>query len=284
MRPILISPLAGTFTDRPTFQWQAVPAASSYQLTIRSGSGDQLIQNIPSNSYTPPAALPSGPIQWWVRATGAPQNGGWSYSGHLNRKPRATVTGPASPASTTAKITWTIVPGTGRYVLHVENTAAPGVAVIREDNVTATDFTPSTPLAAGTYRAWIKAIDATSNAFGSGLWSRPFDFTVAAVDSPRPQNLLNSGPETILASLPERLLPGMSSKSNDASQELTDDQRTTASIDSTRSLDATLAAADAMANSGVIDTLPVLEPMFSGTLKALDTVMGQQLLFTMMLE
>ena len=207
VRPMLISPLAGTFINPPTFQWRTVPGASSYQLTIRSGSGDQLIQNIATNSYTPPTALPAGPIQWWVRATGAPQNSGWSIIGHLDPTPQSHVTGPMSPASSTPQITWSIVPGAGRYILHVENIANPGVAVIRQDNLTGTDFTPTIPLSAGKYRAWVKAINGNTNAFNSGIWSRPFDFTVAASEADQAESLLNPDSGLTLTSLQKQLSP-----------------------------------------------------------------------------
>ena len=271
VRPILISPLAGTFTDRPTFNWQAIPGASSYQLTIRSGSGDQLIQNISTNSYTPPADLPAGPIQWWARATGAPQNSGWSYSGHLNRTPQSKVTGPASPASATPQITWSVVPGAGRYILHVENTATPGIAVIRKDDLTTTDFTPTTPLPAGSYRAWIKAIDATSNAFSSGLWSRRFDFTVAMIDAEATEDLLNPDSGITLTSLPKQLQPvvqGDSAQDNNGSD---NSALQTADVDMPQA-PVTIDAAIAVVADEELES------------EMLDAVMGQAILMASMLD
>ena len=203
VRPTLVSPIAGTFIDMPTFEWNAIPFASSYELFLRTSNGVQTITGISVNTYTPTTALPqNGLVQWWIRATGSPGNGGWSYAGDAKSTPQPVITGPASPGSLTPTITWTKVPGSGRYILHVENVNNPGVAVIREDNLSNSNFTPSTPLAAGTYRAWVKAIDAMTDSFSDGLWSlRPFNFTVAASSADTMYDLLNAG-DLIPAALP----------------------------------------------------------------------------------
>jgi len=179
VRPTLISPLTGSFTKRPTFQWVGIPFASSYQLFLRSSVGDQIISNISGTSYTPAAALPPGTVQWWIRATGSPGATGWSYAGNTNSTPQAVIIGPTSPTTSSPTIAWNLIPGVGHYILHVQRVSN-GMVVIRQDNLLSNRYIPPTPLAAGTYRAWVKAVDTTTNSFRTALWSLHFDFTVAA--------------------------------------------------------------------------------------------------------
>jgi|GEM_PF-1359722 len=206
VRPTLVSPLAGTFTNPPTFQWSPIPFASSYELFLETTAGSQMIPMIAGTSYTPSSPLPMGDVQWWIRATGAPDGAGWSLAGNANSTPRAFVTGPASSASTTPTFTWTLVPGAGKYILHVELLGNPGFAVIRQENLVTTQFTPAAPLAPGAYRAWVKAINGATNSFATAQWSNAFDFTVVAAepDSVTPENLVG---DAILVSVPRLLLP-----------------------------------------------------------------------------
>ena len=178
VRPTLIAPLGTTGSPRPTFTWNAIPLAAGYQIFIRSSAGDQVETGITGTSFTPSADLPSGTIQWWVRAAeAAPYSGwGWSAVGIIGNTLKPTITGPAPPVSgATPTITWTAVAGTARYILNIENAETRAV-IIRNDNLTGTSFTPVSALAAGKYRAWVKAIDATSN----GIWSEVFYFAIAA--------------------------------------------------------------------------------------------------------
>ncbi|MCA9050831.1 MAG: hypothetical protein KDA89_18965, partial [Planctomycetaceae bacterium] len=196
VQPQLISPLTSTFEVRPTFSWEPVPFATAYEIWIRVSSGDIRQSGITGTTYTPTQDLPSGQVLWWVRATDHTKNYGWSHVGITGNDKRPVVTGPSAPTTnTTPTITWQGVIGAGRYILHVINTATDEV-VIREDFVTTTSYTPTTALPVGQYRAWVKSIDAATNLFTSGAWSRPFDFEIIAdaqqSDSSQPvtQNLL----------------------------------------------------------------------------------------------
>lgn len=44
VRPTLVSPLGGSFTNPTTFQWTAIPFATSYDLFLRTSNGDQYHQ------------------------------------------------------------------------------------------------------------------------------------------------------------------------------------------------------------------------------------------------
>ena len=183
VQPTLIGPVTPTFSQRPEFAWDAVAGATGYQLFIRTqdasfgNGGDLVINNIPASqtTFTVGQDLPAGAIRWWVRASNSFGNTGWSNVGLTDVTARAVVL--QASAST---IVWSDVVGAGRYILHVED--AGGNVVIREDRVLDTSFSAANALAAGSYRAWVKAIDAVSDAFNSAPWSFRFDFTVAAQD------------------------------------------------------------------------------------------------------
>ncbi|MCA9084557.1 MAG: hypothetical protein KDA81_10905, partial [Planctomycetaceae bacterium] len=197
VKPTLIGPLTPVFSARPTFAWNPVPFATSYQLFLRTTSGDIIHNNIVGTSFTPTTDLPTGVIRWWIRATDHTGNRGWSDAGVTNTDKRAIVTGPTSPTTVTPPtITWTGVVGAGRYVLHVINVATNEV-VIRQDNLTGTSYTPPTALPAAGYRIWVKAIDAETNLFSSGVWSRAYNLTITASESQAENSaaLVSLGPD-----------------------------------------------------------------------------------------
>lgn len=186
----------------------------------------------------------------------------------------------------TPTITWNFVPGSGRYILQVENVSNPGVAVIRRDNLTGTSFTTSSALTAGTYRAWIKAIDATSNAFSSGLWSRPFDFTVAASDADQTESLLNPDSGITLVSLPKQLQPKVNGNSSDTSHESNNATSQSAEVDTLVSpvTAGTSVVVHRAGQPGLID--PVLMQRNDDTIeiRILDAVMEHSVLMAAMFD
>ena len=185
VQPELVSPLTSTFNARPTFEWEAIPNASGYELFVRTRdssigvNGDIVITTIPADatSFTLDQDLPEGPVRWWIRAIDSIGNRGYSAPGTVEIGGRARVT----VASQTA-FAWENVDGAGRYILFVQNVAT-GEVVIREDQVTATTFNASQSLDSGNYRAWVKAIDAVTDSFDSSRWSDAFDFSVAETES-----------------------------------------------------------------------------------------------------
>ena len=287
VRPTVISPTAGSFTNPTTFVWNAIPFASSYQLFLRTSTGDTTISGISGTTHTPASSLPTGTIQWWIRATGSPGGGGWSLAGNANTTPRAVVTGPVSPAGTTPAITWSFVTGAGRYVLQVIRVSTAAV-VIREDTLVTTSFTPSTPLAAGGYRAWVKAISAATNSFATALWSIPFNFTVAASQSDlsdEQQNFDDDG--AILVSLPKRLQAVFTAHSRPWGQKGENQQEVSASFDSAiADWDRNAGSSDVLSGPSVIvpNQAPPAKTPDALEFQLLDAVMGQTLLLTALLE
>lgn len=183
VRPTLISPVNPTFDPRPTFTWEAIPFAPGYEIFIRTSAGDLVVDNISGTSFTPVADLANGPIRWWIRSSDAQANRGWSQVGLTNVDRRTTVTGPVTPTTdTTPEITWQQIDGAGRYIVYVLNTDTDTLA-FRNDNVVDTAYSPVTALPAGNYRVWVKAIEASSNAFNSGLWSSAYDFSIVVTSA-----------------------------------------------------------------------------------------------------
>lgn len=176
VKPTLIGPLSPTLDPRPTFSWDAIHGTSGYQIFIRTVSGDIIVDNIQGTTFTPSQNLAKGPIRWWIRSSDAVGNTGWSDVGLTDV--RTTVLSPTGTTSDlTPTITWQAVENAGRYIVYLQRIGTN--FVLREDAATGTSHTFSTALSSGNYRVWVKAIDADSNSFQSGLWSRPLDFSVA---------------------------------------------------------------------------------------------------------
>jgi hypothetical protein len=173
------SPLTATFDTTPTFTWSTATGASSYDLYLTNGTTVIEQTGLPSPTFTQGSALAIGNWTWWVRAVDGSSNPGpWSNPASLHIGGQTTVTAPVgSTADTTPTFQWAAVAGAGRYILHVETLG--GSVVIREDNLTGTSFTPSSALASGSYRVWVKAISADDDV--TGIWSDPISFTITAV-------------------------------------------------------------------------------------------------------
>ena len=127
-------------------------------------------QNVPTNSYTPPAALPVGSYVAWVEAHNVTILSWKDGGGQL-----LTITAPAAPTltgpapditSTTPTFTWTAssgatqIPRLGRQ--HHKG------QVVRQ-TVATTSYTPVTPIPRGQYTVWVRAANA-AGVFGP--WSR----------------------------------------------------------------------------------------------------------------
>ncbi|MEZ6063698.1 MAG: carboxypeptidase regulatory-like domain-containing protein [Planctomycetaceae bacterium] len=175
--PQLVNPQSPTFDVQPMFEWTSLAGIASYEIFVRTVDGDIRESGLTGTSWTPPTPLPDGPMRWWIRPT-ADNNrvAPWSDVATSDIGGRTTVLAPTGTVSDTLPtFAWQAVDGAARYILYVER-IGDGL-VFRNDNVTTTTFTATTPLSAGTYRVWVKAISSSDNV--SGYWSRPLEFTVA---------------------------------------------------------------------------------------------------------
>ena len=185
--PALLTPNGNETDTTPTFTWNAVTDAATYELWVYSITTNthQIIyhNDLTSNSYTPTAgeALPAGDYRFWVRAADSAGNQGpWSSSldfsvGSVPAVPA--LTGPVGLTSdTTPTFSWQDV-GADRYVLWVTESAS-GQRVIYETNLATNSFTPSAALNSGAHTFWVQAFNSTGQTNG---WSARGDFTIGAV-------------------------------------------------------------------------------------------------------
>ena len=176
----------------PTFEWEPVAGANRYivlvstSLLFESGTVvmNQLV--VGATSYTPGTPLPWGTYFW--RAQAGDGAGGWSQWGEVHTFKVAYSGGMATPAviwptegtlttDTTSTFEWGAVTGAAKYFLLVYDAAGPpwNTLVIAEGVGNVTSWTPSTPLAPGTYYWFVNAGN------GAGDWSAwypPPSFTI----------------------------------------------------------------------------------------------------------
>ncbi len=179
--PTPTSLFASTFSRQPTLTWSAPSGAASFVLTLanQTTGATQTISGITGTSWTPTSNLADGRWTWRIRAVS--QFGSmtyWSELAQLQIGGQTTVSTPTATRTSPATFNWLAVSGAASYSLWVNRVDVPQ-AVIRRDNITTNTFTTSTPLAAGTYRVWVRAVSTSGEV---SLWSRTVDFTVANSD------------------------------------------------------------------------------------------------------
>lgn len=204
--PIITGGLNPTFDTTPTITWTAVAGASTYEVYILSiqGNSKALHQtNINDTSFTSPA-LPAGPYRYWVRVTGATV---WSNPVEIDTTGRTNVLGPiGNTTDRTPTISWQPVDEAIQYELWV-NELGVRDKIIYRTSLTTTSFTPTSNLAAGSFRVWVRAVSSSVTA----PWSAPVDFAVADAAAP----LTPSNESDLLASVfsDSELLPVLSNYS-----------------------------------------------------------------------
>ncbi|MCA9058287.1 MAG: hypothetical protein KDA85_07295, partial [Planctomycetaceae bacterium] len=203
--PVISAPTKVTTELTPRISWNAVPSTARYDLWVdyRSGGIPQYIrkQNIigTQNYYDPTSTLPQGRYVAWVRAINA--NGeagawspGYSFDVDLEVPTTPTITGPVGTnGSLTIPnadpiFTWTAADRAARYDLWVNNVTTGQVQIIRNQNITSTSFQSADFLPQGTYRVWVRAINAADEV---GAWSKGYTFTI---DEPTPSVPVITGP------------------------------------------------------------------------------------------
>lgn len=177
--PTATYPIAPTFALRPTFRWNALSGATSYELRIQNASGVTVLNpaGIVAPKWTPPSNMVVGNYRWQIRATA--RNGfvgDWSAMATFNVGGKTSVIAPAGTASSrTPTITWVGVTGAARYELRLYRTDVGNQLVVHRTDLSSTSFrTPQ--LAPGTYRVWVRAISSSGTL---GSWSNAVSFQVA---------------------------------------------------------------------------------------------------------
>ncbi len=174
----MLTPSGTTNTTTPTFTWQPVAGAVRYDLWVADKSGNIYVreQNLAGTSFTSTKGFVNGDYRVWVMPLGAGVPGKWSTALEFSVKTVAlpVLTSPGATANGTPKIQWTPVANAVKYELWVDKVGRPP-KVVHLTNVTTNSYKPATSLAAGTYRAWVRAFDATGAA---SVWSLALDFRV----------------------------------------------------------------------------------------------------------
>ena len=160
--------------------WNAVRGAVRYDVRVdnRTTGVAQFIRNV--NVIGTSLAMPTLTAGWyraWVRPVDAANVvyvTGASFDFVFAGAPRLSVVASASPSRPILQ--WTGVSGATRYELVIANAAL--TPLITESNLTGTQFQPVSDLAAGSYRAWIRAFDGNGN---SSAQSTTIVFTVAGL-------------------------------------------------------------------------------------------------------
>lgn len=235
--PVIVSPLNNatiSSTNLPTFSWTGVPEYVSYELWVNNVTTGQsrvvFQQGIVGTSFTPTLPLQNGTFRFWVRGTDS--NGNVSqYSNPVTFTVNSTVgTAPTlvSPSNfangNQPTFEWTpslFTSNVSNYEILVKRllgTSQPTVlnqvlnAAIVDQSVIPTpaltpvidlitgnhEYTPSTILQSGSYRWWIRGLNADGT---PGPWSQPLDFFAATDGSQNEDDGIVPEAPTMLASL-----------------------------------------------------------------------------------
>ncbi|MEZ6121772.1 MAG: Calx-beta domain-containing protein [Planctomycetaceae bacterium] len=188
-----------TFDTTPTLSWTAT-GASSFELYLTNGT-EERTETVTTTSWTPATPLTEGIWSWWVQAKDSSGTAGrWSARQTVDVSGRPVILGPTgSTTDTTPTITWTAVTGASRYSFVLDNLTTGQESIIRDDNVSGNSFTTTT-LATGTYRAWVRAVNADTSQ--PGPWSLNVQFVVADLQNSEESAI----PDSFLVRLGEELL------------------------------------------------------------------------------
>ena len=181
--PEITSPLANEKAGaQPKFVWTSITGAERYQVRVFNRDTNAYVIQVSSvtgTSYTPTTKLPLGAYHVTVRAIsllGDITN--WSTPVNFVGGAAPVISSPTNSSVTgrMPSIRWSAVFGATAYNVKIVNLAS-NVTVVATGNVTGTAFTPSTNLAVGKYRIWVRAVSAQGHLSN---WSTAVDITVAS--------------------------------------------------------------------------------------------------------
>ncbi len=161
----LIQPAVSTLNPRPTLQWTAVGGATAYNIWVDRISTTTTSQfyrafNVAGLSHTVTKDFPIGKYRVWIQPVFGATTGLWSSPRDI-----FVVTAPTwqstSPTQAVSRptILWNALPGAVKYDVWVDRVLPAQSQVIRQD-VVGTSFTPASDLTMGSYRAWVRGVDA----------------------------------------------------------------------------------------------------------------------------
>lgn len=171
-------------TDQPTFNWDELPQAATYELWVnhRDSNTVRIVHetDVATNSFVPATGLPQGTYDAWVRGKNAAgEVGPWSdrfrFELDVPTPTVPVVTGP-QPTTTgvvidpTPIITWTQSLPASTYDLQVEKVLN-GELVIDETGLQSEQYQVVDNLQETTYRTRVRAINSAGDISAWSAWS-----------------------------------------------------------------------------------------------------------------
>lgn len=172
-KPIITAPSGTTSSGSPVISWAPVSGAGSYEIYLYDLSSGSLVlrqRDLVGTSFSSPA-LADGNYRVWVKSYHTNgTDGSWSRPQDFTVDAATvslpvTLTSPLTPVlDTTPEFQWNAAAGAASYDLYLHN----GTTGILESGISGTTFTPTTPLADGSWQWWVRAVSASG---AIGQWS-----------------------------------------------------------------------------------------------------------------
>ncbi|MBL8812063.1 MAG: hypothetical protein JNM43_18000, partial [Planctomycetaceae bacterium] len=180
--PTITAPATITPTQRPTITWTASTGAVSYDVFIKNnatGANPQVSVNVVgTTSYVPAADLGIGKFTVWVRAVSASgTKSAWSAQKDFTVNTSATTAVMIRNQSTSRpKVNWNDLAGAVKYDVWLDSTTAGQTSSVILHDIRGKSWQSTTDLALGSYRVWVRGLDASGLA---AAWSPVVYFNVA---------------------------------------------------------------------------------------------------------
>lgn len=196
----MTGPSSLTTGKTPTIAWNSLSDAAHYELlAYRVSTGQQILyqNNISSGtSYTMNFDLADGDYQFFVRATNSSgKSGSWGKLELTIATPppeNITIVGATSSTTITPTIDWNIANNADYYQIQIYSVTR-GQLFDRDDHVTITEFTTSSPMENDTYIAYVRGMNSQNN---SGEWAG-YQWTVSVF----PGDVTITGPGKVISDL-----------------------------------------------------------------------------------
>jgi len=198
--PVLSTPADGSSAceARPTFYWNHVSRATSYQIEIDEAtdfSSPEIVHTTSDTFFTPGVDLRPGTQHWRVRAANACGMGEWSSARSITILTTPTQPGLSSPfngdttSDDTPTFRWDGVSGATWYRVQVDDDSDFDSPEINE-TTGGTSYTPASGLPDDVYHWRVRAY----NECGTGSWSEVWQLTVETACPPPPPPTLSAPP------------------------------------------------------------------------------------------
>ncbi len=171
-----------TFDRTPTWTWNALPDAVTYDLYIqRCGTGSPSLylfkKDIAATQFTPETLMPDGTYRIWYRGVDAKGRAGvWQAPpAEIQIGGKTEFMALSGTSGATPTLAWHPIDGTVRYDLWINQ--IDGVRqILRRQNLNSPVFAPIDELPKGRYEAWVRAIGPNNEV---SAWSEPVLFRVS---------------------------------------------------------------------------------------------------------